>query len=75
MLAKTVHSLPSVTVWTDSTAVFVFKDKKVGVLKDGAYHLVEPDLIINSAELEKNFCGFKVIHYRESMAPERFKPL
>ncbi|MGB3975611.1 MAG: FAD-dependent oxidoreductase [bacterium] len=59
MLAKTVHSLPSVTVWTDSTAVFVFKDKKVGVLKDGAYHLVEPDLIINSAGAREKFLRFQ----------------
>lgn len=58
LLADAVHSLSSVTVWTNSTALFIFKDKKVGILKDGAYHLVAPDMIINAAGAREKFLRF-----------------
>ncbi len=51
-LAKQVADLPDVTVWTSSTALAVFSDKKVGVLRADptqdydAYVLVEPDVLI-----------------------------
>jgi sarcosine oxidase, subunit alpha len=58
LLAGEVQSSPALTVWTNSTALFVFKDKKVGVLKDGAYHLVIPRIIVNAAGAREKFLRF-----------------
>jgi len=58
LLAEKVRKEPDITVWTESTAVFVFKDKKVGVLKDGIYHLVIPEIIINAAGAREKFLRF-----------------
>ncbi len=62
MLADTVSGLASVTVWPCSTVLFVFKDKKVGVLKDGAYKLVVPKMILNAAGAREKFLAFPGNH-------------
>ncbi len=58
MLAETVRNNPHITVWLNSTALFIFKDKKVGVLKEGAYKLVTPRIILNAAGAREKFLSF-----------------
>ncbi len=58
MLAETVAGNPHITVWLNSTALFIFKDRKVGVLKDGAYKLVVPAIILNAAGAREKFLSF-----------------
>lgn len=57
-LSETVESIKSVTIWTNSTALFVFKDKKVGILKDGVYKIVKPKIILNAAGAREKFLRF-----------------
>ncbi|MBN1552123.1 FAD-dependent oxidoreductase, partial [bacterium] len=58
MLARHVENDPYIQVWTNSTALFVFKDKKVGVLADGIYRLVIPEMILNAAGAREKFLNF-----------------
>ena len=58
ILAAEVRKLSSVTIWTDSTALFVFSDKKVGILKNGTYKLVHPKRILNAAGAREKFLRF-----------------
>jgi NADPH-dependent 2,4-dienoyl-CoA reductase/sulfur reductase-like enzyme/Fe-S-cluster-containing hydrogenase component 2/bacterioferritin-associated ferredoxin len=57
-LAETVTSFSTIKVWLNSTALFVFKDKKVGILKDGLYKIVAPKLILNAAGAREKFLRF-----------------
>ncbi|MBN1879194.1 (2Fe-2S)-binding protein [bacterium] len=58
MLADTVRSFDCVEIWTSSTVLFVFKDKRVGILKEGVYHLVDPGIILNAAGAREKFLRF-----------------
>ncbi|MFO7896696.1 MAG: FAD-dependent oxidoreductase [Candidatus Cloacimonadales bacterium] len=58
MLALAVQRDPFTEVWLNSTALYVFKDKKVGVLKDGKYKLVTPRVILNAAGAREKFLRF-----------------
>ncbi len=58
LLAEEVLTFPSVQVWLNSTAVFVFSDKKVGILKDGVYKIVHPTRILNAAGAREKFLRF-----------------
>lgn len=54
-LEDKVRSLDSVDVWLNSTALAVFSDRKVGILRDDQYILVVPDvLLVASGAREKN---------------------
>jgi len=46
MLAGQVRALPSVEVWLESTALAVFRDGSVGVLRGDEYVLVRPDALL-----------------------------
>ncbi len=59
MLAETVMNNENINVWTNSTALYVFKDKKVGIIKDGVYKLVEPKIVLNAAGAREKFLRFK----------------
>lgn len=59
MLANKVIENPNVDVWTQSTILYVFKDKKVGILKNGVYKLVKPKVILNAAGAREKFLRFK----------------
>ncbi len=48
-LAEQVAADPHVTVWPDSTVLYVYSDRKVGILRDGKYALVSPKVILNAA--------------------------
>ena len=59
MLAEQVEESPYIDVWKKSTALYVFDDKKVGILKDGIYKLVTPRVILNAAGAREKFLRFK----------------
>lgn len=61
-LAEQARQCSSVTIWTNSTAIFVFKDRKVGVLKDGTYTLVKPQVILNAAGAREKYLRFPGNH-------------
>ena len=45
-LATRVRELNSVSVWVNSTALAVFSDKLVGILREGRYVLVRPKVLL-----------------------------
>ena len=46
ILAEEVRSLPTVEVWSESTAVGVFSDQKVGVVGPDGYRLVQSEALL-----------------------------
>jgi thioredoxin reductase/Fe-S-cluster-containing hydrogenase component 2 len=48
-LAEEVNALESVETWLEATAIGVFSDGRVGVVRDGTYHLIEPDALLVAA--------------------------
>ena len=59
MLAEKAANDPNITCWTDSTVLFVFKDRKVGILKHGVYKLVTPKIVLNTAGAREKFLKFQ----------------
>ncbi|MGC9467247.1 MAG: FAD-dependent oxidoreductase [Anaerolineae bacterium] len=45
-LAEQVHAQPSVITWLNTTALAVFSDRKVGLLRGQTYVLVEPQVLL-----------------------------
>lgn len=45
-LESEVRSFENVRVWTDSVALAVFSDRKVGVLRQGHYVIVQPQVLL-----------------------------
>ena len=58
LLAAEVATHLSVKIWLNSTALFIFSDKKVGILKDGIYKIVSPQRILNAAGAREKFLRF-----------------
>ncbi len=58
-LSEDVKKMSSIDIWLKSTVLYVFKDKKVGILKDGTYKLVKPKVILNAAGAREKFLRFK----------------
>lgn len=58
LLAEEVTTFASIEIWTESTVLFVFSDKKVGVLKNGVYKIVTPKFILNAAGAREKFLRF-----------------
>ncbi len=58
ILADEAQKLESVTIWLNSTALFVFSDKKTGILRDGEYKLVKAGRILNAAGAREKFLRF-----------------
>jgi NADPH-dependent 2,4-dienoyl-CoA reductase/sulfur reductase-like enzyme/Fe-S-cluster-containing hydrogenase component 2/bacterioferritin-associated ferredoxin len=48
-LAAEMAALPSVTLWLEATAIGVFSDGRVGIVRKGSYHLVDPDALLVAA--------------------------
>jgi len=46
ILSDELAKHPSVKVWLNTTALGAFCDKKIGVLKDGGYHLISPQVVL-----------------------------
>jgi len=59
MLAEKVELSENIDVWINSIAIYVYKDKKVGILKDNVYKLVKPKIILNAAGAREKFLRFK----------------
>lgn len=59
-LEDEARSFPQIDVWLHSTALAVFSDKKVGVLKDGSrYALVKPQVLLVAAGAREKSLTFK----------------
>jgi NADPH-dependent 2,4-dienoyl-CoA reductase/sulfur reductase-like enzyme/Fe-S-cluster-containing hydrogenase component 2/bacterioferritin-associated ferredoxin len=58
ILGKELSRYLSAQAWTNSTALFVFSDKKVGILRDGRYFLVKPKVILNAAGAREKMLSF-----------------
>ncbi|MCP4672975.1 MAG: FAD-dependent oxidoreductase, partial [Desulfobacula sp.] len=59
MLAQKVETGSNIDVWKNSTALYIFDDKKVGILKNGVYKIVTPKVILNAAGAREKFLRFK----------------
>ncbi len=59
-LEKQVRRYPSVDIWLQSTALAVFSDHNVGILKDGnTYVLVRPEVLLVAAGAREKSLAFK----------------
>ena len=59
-LEKEVRKNPSIEIWTNSTCLAVFSDKKVGILKNGSeYTIVKPQVILVASGAREKFLAFK----------------
>lgn len=59
-LEKEVRQYPSIDIWLHSTALAVFNDQKVGILKDGTtYVLVKPRIILCASGARERFLAFR----------------
>lgn len=60
LLEKQVRELDDVQVWLNSTALAVFSDHKVGILKDGKeYVLVQPEVLLVTTGAREKSLAFK----------------
>ncbi|MGB9765481.1 MAG: FAD-dependent oxidoreductase [Candidatus Saccharicenans sp.] len=58
-LENEVRQYPSVKIWLQSTALAVFSDKKVGILKEGEkYALVKPEIILVASGAREKSLAF-----------------
>lgn len=59
-LEEQVRGLPAVEIWLNSTAVAVFSDGRVGILKAGAeYVLVEPEVLLVATGAREKSLAFR----------------
>ncbi|MDP8204591.1 MAG: FAD-dependent oxidoreductase [Candidatus Tenebribacter mawsonii] len=59
MLSQKVSENENIDVWTNSIALYVYKDKKVGILNNNVYKLIKPKIILNAAGAREKFLRFK----------------
>ena len=58
-LEEEVRCLPSVEIWINSTALAVFEDQKVGILKNNReYILVQPQVLLVACGAREKFLAF-----------------
>ncbi len=58
ILSDKLSQYETATVWTESTALYVFSDKKVGVLKNNSYILIKPKIVLNAAGAREKMLVF-----------------
>ena len=58
-LEKQVRGYENVRVWTNSNALAVFSDRKVGILRDGHYFLVQPQMLLVATGAREKSLVFK----------------
>lgn len=75
LLAREVSIYSSIQTWVNSTALFVFSDKKVGVLKDGEYVLIKSKRILNAAGAREKFLRFTGNHLSRIYGAGAFQTL
>lgn len=60
ILENEIHKYNDIQVWCKSTAVAVFSDHKVGILREGnEYVLITPEIILNATGAREKFLAFK----------------
>ncbi len=73
ILSEELLKYDTATVWTNSTAVYVFSDKKVGILKDNTYLLIKPKILLNAAGAREKMLVFPGNTLRVCMEQEHFR--
>lgn len=58
-LDQEVRSFENVKVWTETTALAVFSDRKVGLLREGHYVLVRPQILLTATGAREKSLAFK----------------
>ena len=58
ILSEELTNCENSKIWTNSVALFVFSDKKVGILRDNKYILVKPKIILNAAGAREKMLAF-----------------
>ncbi|MBK8792744.1 MAG: FAD-dependent oxidoreductase [Holophaga sp.] len=58
-LESQVRSFENVRIWTETTALSVFSDRKVGVLRQGHYVLVRPQILLVATGARERSLVFK----------------
>jgi NADPH-dependent 2,4-dienoyl-CoA reductase/sulfur reductase-like enzyme/Fe-S-cluster-containing hydrogenase component 2/bacterioferritin-associated ferredoxin len=58
-LERDVHLFENVRVWLNSTALAVFSDRRVGILRDGRYYIVRPEMLLVAAGAREKSLVFK----------------
>jgi NADPH-dependent 2,4-dienoyl-CoA reductase/sulfur reductase-like enzyme/Fe-S-cluster-containing hydrogenase component 2/bacterioferritin-associated ferredoxin len=58
-LASDLEQYPSIRTWLNSTAVAVYSDKKIGVVRDGRYLLIEPKVLLVASGAREKSLTFK----------------
>jgi sarcosine oxidase, subunit alpha len=58
-LEAEVRSLASIKVWTETTALAIFSDRKVGVLRQGRYVLIAPQILLVATGARERSLVFK----------------
>ena len=58
ILTEKVNRHKNITVWLNSPVVGLFSDKKIGVVKEGRYVLVEPEYFLVSAGAREKILAF-----------------
>ncbi len=58
LLADEINRLPSVEVWLDSTAVGVFSDRVVGIVRDNRYYRIRPGRLMVATGAREKMLSF-----------------
>ena len=58
-LERDVRLFENVRVWLNSTALAVFSDRRVGILRDGRYCIVRPEMLLVAAGAREKSLVFK----------------
>ena len=58
-LEREVRQFENVRVWLNATALAVFSDRKVGVLREGHYAIVQPEILLVAAGAREKSLVFK----------------
>jgi thioredoxin reductase/Fe-S-cluster-containing hydrogenase component 2/bacterioferritin-associated ferredoxin len=58
-LEEEVHEYENVQVWLDTTALAVYSDRKVGVLREGHYVVVRPHVLLVTTGAREKSLAFK----------------
>ncbi|MBS3767423.1 MAG: (2Fe-2S)-binding protein [Candidatus Cloacimonetes bacterium] len=57
-LVADIADFSSVKIWNNSVVLYIFSDKKVGILRDGEYCLVKPKIVLNAAGAREKMLPF-----------------
>lgn len=60
ILEGKIKEFPSIHAWLNSTAMYVFDDRKVGIVSNGTeYKIVKPKILLNAAGARERFLTFR----------------